>query len=160
MTDMLVKLYEKLPKNEVTYNADKVKIKRALAIDTQVIVNFVDEHFREICPGWVDECRATLYRHPTTCFIATYENQVIGFACYDGTAKGMVGPVGVAESFRKQGIATELLKHCFEAMKMDGYVYAVIGWVSSESFYEKTCNAIAIGGSFPGVYSRMVVDHV
>ena len=156
MTDMLVKLYDTAYHTNQKLKQEEIHIQRALAIDKQPICKFVAKHFKDICPGWVDECIASLFRHPVSCFIAIKNKEIIGFACYDGTAKGMVGPVGVNEAFRGKGIATELLHQCFNAMKMEGYAYAVIGWVSSEAFYEKSCNAIAIPDSFPGVYSRMI----
>lgn len=156
MTDMLVRLYDD-PK-EIAL-PEGIKIKRALAIDKKLLDKFIATHFLDICSGWQDECQSTLFRHPTTCFIATFKSEIIGFACYDGTAKGMVGPIGVDPGFRNKNIATSLLQHCFEAMKMDGYAYAVIGWVSSEDFYAKSCNAITIANSFPGIYQRMVIEH-
>lgn len=160
MTDMLVPLYgEWGPNPEAQLICEGIKFKRALAIDKRPILAFIEQHFMDICSGWLDECQAALYRHPSSCLIATEGGKVIGFCCYDGTAKGMVGPVGVDPSYRKRGIATALLHQSFEAMKMDGYAYAVIGWVSSEAFYEKTCKATAIANSFPGVYQRMVMEH-
>ena len=55
-----------------------------------------------------------------------------------------------------EGIAKELIYQCLIAMKHAGYAYAVIGWVSSEEYYAKTCGAITIPDSFPGIYSRMI----
>ena len=157
MADMLVQLYKKREKPPTDLLAGKnIVFCRALAIDKQVICTFIEKHFHEICPGWVDECMFSLFRNPTTCFIAIQNKRVIGFACYDATAKGMVGPVGVDEEFRKLGIARILLDECFEAMKMEGYAYAVIGWVSSEKYYANACGAETIPDSFPGIYERMV----
>ncbi len=158
MTDMLVRLYpESNPKlNVFRAKAETCQIKRALAIDMQPLTQFIEDNFSDICPGWVDEARACLQRHPTTCFIAVESNKVVGFACYDSTAKGMVGPVGVTESRRHNGIARALLNHCFQAMLFDGYAYAVIGWVSSEDFYSSAFDAISIQDSEPGIYQRMI----
>ena len=160
MTDMLVNLYAQKTYSEQTLPSEfGIKIQRALAIDKAKICTFVEENFNDICPGWVDECASTLYRHPTSCYVAIKQKKIVGFACYDGTAKGMVGPIGVASDYRKKGIAKALLHACFEAMKMDGYAYAIIGWVSSIEFYEKTCGAIALPDSFPGIYSRMTMHN-
>ena len=160
MTDMLVNLYAERENNEAfLWSSEGVKIRRALAIDKAGICQFVSEEFRDICAGWVDECESTLYRHPTSCFIAIKEKQIVGFACYDGTAKGMVGPIGVAPDYRKKGIARALLNASFDAMKAEGYAYAIIGWVSSTDFYEKTCSAIPIPNSFPGIYARMTMHN-
>ena len=159
MTDMLVNLYaDNMTDGRPELKQKGIFIQRALALDTKSISAFIDQNFSETCPGWVDECKTSLYRHPISCFVAIKDKEIAGFACYDATAKGMVGPIGVAESYRKHGIAKALLYSCFEAMKMDGYAYAAIGWVSSENFYKKACGAIPIPGSFPGVYSRMK-DH-
>ena len=157
MTDMLVNLYaEREADRRVELAANGVVFNRALALDKQAITGFVKRHFSDTSSGWADECSVALGRQPSGCFVAVYDGEPVGFACYDATAKGMVGPIGVAESQRGKGIATVLLNLCFEAMKADGYAYAVIGWVSSEDFYRKCCGAIAIPGSVPGVYSRML----
>ncbi|MDO3385383.1 GNAT family N-acetyltransferase [Gilvimarinus sp. SDUM040013] len=158
MTDMVVDLYKesKLPK-DFPFEKENIHIQRALAIDKAKICEFVEHNFTEICPGWVEECESTLYRHPTSCFIAIKNKNVVGFACYDGTAKGMIGPIGVSSAYRNLGIAKALLNKCFEGMKMEGYAYAIIGWVSSTEFYEKSCGAVALPDNFPGIYSRMVI---
>lgn len=157
MSDMLVKLYSPRKKDKRNPLAKEgIAFRRALAIDKQAIVDFIRHQFNDICPGWEDECVATLYRQPVSCFIAIRDKQVIGFVCYDGTAKGMLGPIGVHESQRNKGLASVLLNLCFEAMLMAGYAYAVIGWVSSTEFYEKSCGAIEIPDSFPGIYARMI----
>ena len=160
MTDMLVKLYDEARKvNDKNLNTNGITIQRALAIDKQPICKFVADTFSDICAGWVDECAASLFRHSTSCFVAIQNKRIVGFCCYDGTAKDMIGPVGVDPEFRRMGIASALLEHCFAAMKEEGYAYAIIGWVSSESYYEKACGAIAIPDSFPGIYSRMTMHN-
>lgn len=155
--DMLVNLYADLKKtDEGSLSKIGIRIQRALAVDRSEICTFVQDNFPESSPAWVDECSSTLYRHPTGCYIAIKDREVIGFSCYDATAKGMLGPIGVSRSYRRMGIASALLGSCFEAMKMEGYAYAAIGWVSSAEFYEKTCGAIALPESWPSVYSRMI----
>lgn len=157
MTDMLVKLYGlEMPPQNPAMASRGVSIKRAMGFDKQAICAFVAEHFTELCPQWVAECEVTLMQQPPTCFVACHDRQVVGFCCWDASAKAMVGPIGVHPDFRKLGLATELMRHTFDAMKSDGYAYAIIGWVSSGEFYEKTCGAIAIPGSAPGVYSRLL----
>ena len=158
MTDMLVNLYGlEMLDQKAALAASGVAIKRAMGFDRQTICRFVSETFAKTCPEWVDECALTLSQQPPTCFIAVHEKSVVGFCCWDASAKGMLGPIGVTPAFRKKGIAKELLRHSFEAMKSDGYAYAVIGWVSSEKFYEDACGAIAIPNSQPGVYERLVM---
>ncbi len=158
MPDMLVKLYE-LPNIEQKLkqlHANDIQIKRALTLDTQKILQFVDQHFSDLCAGWVDECELSLKRHPVACFIAVHNKQVVGFACYDTSAKGYFGPLGVAETHRKQGIAKVLIVHALEAMYNEGYAYGIIPWVSSEGYYQKAVGAITIPDSEPGVYKRLI----
>ena len=157
MSDMLVKLYDcPLTDHKDEYRDSGIVFKRPLAVNKKEVLNFVDEEFSHICSGWVDECNLALSQLPATCFIAVCDNEVIGFCCYDATAKGMVGPLGVRKGFRKKGVAKQLLFECFSAMRSHGYAYAVIGWVSSESYYAKHCGAIPIPDSFPGVYEQMI----
>ena len=154
MADMLVKLYGLAPSSTVgDLGAAGIRIVRPLALDKAPVLEFVGTFGN---PGWTAECEVTLVRQPATCFVAVHEQVVIGFACYDATAKGMLGPLGVAPTFRKRGVASALIRECLAAMKADGYAYAIIGWVSSESFYAKVCGAIPIPDSAPGVYARMI----
>lgn len=155
MADMLVKLYGRdFPSQQSALESRGIRIVRALALDKRSVCEFVQRSFDN--PGWVSECEAALLRQPSSCYIAVIGGEVVGFACYDATARGMLGPLGVSERYRGQGIAAELILQCLAAMRADGYAYAVIGWVSSEAFYTRVCGAITIPESAPGVYSRMI----
>lgn len=159
MTDMLVKLYDLPSPASIALRLDKegIRFLRAMTLDRQSVLQFVKDEFWSTCPGWVDECDASLLRQPGTCFIAVKEERVIGFACYDGSAKGFIGPVGVATDCRRKGVAQRLLLEVCEAMRSDGYGYAVLGWVSSQSYYAKALNALVIPDSLPGVYAELIV---
>lgn len=157
MSDMLVKLYDcPLESRSGILVKSGIIIKRALAIDKQPICDFVYDNFADVSLGWNGECELALMQQPSTCYIAVSENIVVGFCCYDSTAKGMLGPLGVSEPFRRKGIAQELMFCCFEAMRAAGYAYAVIGWVSSEEFYQKHCGAKVIPDSTHSIYDRMI----
>ncbi len=121
-----------------------------------MLLKFVGDTFSDICPGWVDECNSALLRLPVSCFIAEHDGQVIGFACYDTTAKGFLGPLGTAPDFRCQGIARALIVSAMHAMESEGYGYAIIPWVRFEEFYQKAVGAVSIPDSEPGVYRRLV----
>lgn len=153
---MLVKLYdlpEHFPDDHRLTDAG-IFIRRALPIDRHHILHFIRTTFNE---GWASECEVALSRHPVSCFIAVKDKQIIGFACYDATAKGFFGPTGVSESMRGQGIGKQLLLRSLISMREEGYAYAIIGWVSHAiQFYEKTVQATVIDNSFPGVYRRMI----
>ncbi|MCB1957205.1 MAG: GNAT family N-acetyltransferase [Rhodocyclaceae bacterium] len=156
MSDMLVRLYDLpalAPALAEPALAD-VRIKRPLALDIRPILQAVTAAFGASAPGWADECHACLLRQPATCFVAERDGQLVGFACYDATARGMFGPVGVIGPARGKGIGRALLLHCLHAMAADGYAYAVIGWVNDPAYYQAAVGAVLIEGSEPGVYRR------
>lgn len=153
MSDMLVKLYD-MP--EIPRVEGGVLIKRAIPPDTRKILQFVREEF---CGSWADECAYALYNSPVSCFIAVKDKKIIGFACYDATAKGFFGPIGLSKTERGNKLGSALLLSCLHAMKNDGYAYAVIGWVGDANpFYEKAANAKLIEGAHPtkSIYSNMI----
>ncbi|MCB1888373.1 MAG: GNAT family N-acetyltransferase [Rhodocyclaceae bacterium] len=151
MTDMLVRLYD-LPGDDAPV-APGVVVQRPLAADSHHVLAFVERHFAASAPGWVDECRCALAARPPTCFVAAEAGAVIGFACFDATARGLFGPVGVAPDARGRGVGRALLLACLRQMAADGYAYAVIGWAHSEAFYRRAVGAEPIAGSEPGLYA-------
>ncbi len=154
-TDMLVRLYDLKDSDPSTEAValQGISIKRAMHIDRDRIVDYVATHFS---PGWRSECQAAFSRQPVSMFIAVKDREIIGFACYDCTAKGVFGPTGVTADFRGHGVGTVLLRKCLLSMREEGYAYATIGWVTDAlAFYEKTVGAIPIPDSHPGIYRRM-----
>jgi predicted N-acetyltransferase YhbS len=147
--DLLVDLYQL----EFTYPSIPVSIKRALSPDSDAILTFIKTHFSE---RWVSEAKSGLYKTQPTCFIATDDKKIIGFACYDATAKGYFGPMGVDSNYRKKGIGSALVMKCMESMYHDGYGYAIIGAVSAHSFhfYNQICGATPIPNS-KAIYGRL-----
>ncbi|MDD4796584.1 MAG: GNAT family N-acetyltransferase [Eubacteriales bacterium] len=155
MPDMLVKLYD-LPRNdyEPALNAQGIAIKRAMAADTNRVLEFVRQHFHD---GWANECACALASTPARCYIAVQGRKVVGFACYDVAALNFFGPIGVDESMRGKKVGAALLRRCLHTMKEMGYGYAIIGWVGdAQPFYEKEVSAQVIAGSFPGQYANMI----
>lgn len=133
-----------------------VKLKRAFPADKSRILEFVGKHFSQ---NWVNETEYALTQNPPACFIATRDGEMIGFACYDASAKGFFGPTGLSESERGRGIGRALLMRTLLAMREAGYGYAIIGWVGDAAkFYEKCAGARYIEGGEPehSVYSRFI----
>jgi hypothetical protein len=91
-------------------------------------------------------------RSPVSCFIATAEGGLAGFACHECTCRDFFGPMGVAEPRRGAGIGRALFLSSLHAMASMGYAYAIIGGVGPAEFYAKTAGAVAIEGSTPGIY--------
>lgn len=131
-----------------------VQIKRAMACDKQRVLSFVKETFGD---GWMHEAEVALLNR--SCFIATRDHQILGFACFDATAKGYFGPIGVLEAERGTGVGTALLLRTLTCMHENGYGYAIIGWVDdAEAFYRKTVGAEWIPGGEPAntEYSNLI----
>ena len=150
--DMIVSLYN-LPEIKVNGN---IKIKRAFVGDKDIILDFVGKYFRK---NWVYEVEHSLMEEVSKCFVATEDGKIIGFACYDSSAKGFFGPIGVEPTRRGENIGQALLVRTLSSMKEYGYGYAIIGWVSeAEMFYRKTVGAEFIKGGNPenSVYSNLV----
>lgn len=128
-------------------------IKRVLSPNSDHVVEYIENHFNKT---WASEAKASLYRPHPNCFIAVIDQKIVGFACYDATAKAFFGPTGVSEEARGKGIGKALLLHTLEAMLHDGYAYAIIGATNSAiPFYEKVCGAIKIENSTK-VYNRLI----
>ena len=155
MPDMLVKLYE--IEDEWRFLAEQKKlgitIRKPIGPEKQVIVNWVSDQFGA---GWASEVDVAITNKPRTCFVAVIDAQMIGFACYDATALGFFGPIGVEKSYRNRGTGTALMNACLLDMKLRGYGYAVVGAVEATQYYEKTVGAWEIPHSSPGFYKTRV----
>lgn len=155
MPDMLVKLYD-LPEIESTRqyeNRTGVTVRRAIGPEKHVVSEWAAKHFSK---GWASEVEVAFSRSPITCLVAVEDGKLLGFACYDATAKGFFGPTGVDEKERGRGIGKMLFLQTLEMMRLDSYGYAVIGGAGPTEFYAKTANATVIDGSKPGVYKGML----
>lgn len=156
MSDMLVKLFS-LPSPEPAVSAlleKGIRIKKALSPDRSKVVDFVRENFQQT---YVDEVKCAFANNPVSCYIATRDKKIIGFACYDATARDFFGPTGVLESQRNQGVGRALLLKSLASMEEMGYAYAIIGWPAQSAipFYEKCVGAVMIDDPGSGVYCRM-----
>ena len=157
MADMLVKLYNISNSYDIEEKLQKegIKIKKALAPDRSKIVAF-----SKVCAkdDYSDEVNVAFSNNPITCYIATKEKKIIGFACYEATAKNFFGPMAVLENERKKGIGKALLLKSLESMQELGYAYAIIGWPARSAihFYKKCVDAIMIDEKSSGVYKRMI----
>ena len=157
MADMLVKLYNIPYSHDIEENLSKsgIRIKKALAPDRSRIIAFSRTCAKD---DYSDEVQAAFSNNPITCYIATRGKEIMGFACYEATARNFFGPMAVLESKRKKGVGKALLLKALESMRELGYAYAIIGWPanSAVSFYKKCVDAIMIDEKSPGVYKRMI----
>lgn len=155
MPDMLVKLYdlEALAEPLGSLKDNEVIIRRAIPPEKNYILEWIGDNFSEV---WVSEADIAMAAAPSKIFIAVKEGELLGFACYDTTAKGFFGPTGVGEKARKKGIGTALLLKSLKALKESGYAYAIIGGAGPVEYYKKTCGAQIIKGSEESIYQGML----
>ena len=157
MPDMLVDLTPLTPPDalENALLSDGIRIKRALAPDRQKI-----EEFSKTCADqdYSPEVSVALARTPSACYTAAKDNRLVGFACFEATAKNFFGPMAVQEEYRGKGIGRALLLRSIISMREMGYAYAVIGWParSAVPFYEKCVNALLIEETSHGLYRQMI----
>jgi GNAT superfamily N-acetyltransferase len=150
MSDLLVKLYSLPP---LATSASGVDVRRAFAAEKQLVCDWITTRFG---PSWASESEAAFARLPVACFLAVRDRELLGFACYDATARGFFGPTGVAESERNLGIGLALLSAALHDMSAQGYAYAIIGAADSVEYYRKHAGAIEIPDSAPGFYRGML----
>lgn len=130
-----------------------IVFRRAIAPERHLISNWVLEEFGTY---WQSEVEVAFSRSPVAIWIAQRGNKILGFACYEATAKNFFGPTGTKESERGKGIGKILLIKALEAMREMGYTYAIIGGVGPAEFYEKAVNAKLIEGSEISIYENLI----
>ncbi|MBM3442249.1 MAG: GNAT family N-acetyltransferase [Bacteroidetes bacterium] len=157
MQDMLVKLYE-LPDYTVLKKKledDEIVFRRPLAAEKSILVNWVKKNYGS---GWASEVEVSFGYQPISSFIAIKENLIIGFATYNAAYQNFFGPTAVEEIHRGKGIGKILLMDCLDAMRAQGFAYAIIGGVGPAEFYTKSVGAELIKGSNPGIYRGIMSD--
>lgn len=150
--DMLIRLYEPVL-NSQTSSVAASGVRKPLAHECDLVVAWIATHFT---PGWASEARVALGNRPASLFIATHSAGLIGFCCYDATARGFVGPIGVAQQARGSGVGAALLHACLDDMRAMGYGYAIVGAVGAPEFFRRVAGATEIEGSTPGIYRGML----
>jgi GNAT superfamily N-acetyltransferase len=157
MADMLIKLYKL--EDDWQFLAEQralgICIRKPIGPEKHGIIAWVSDHFGA---GWASETDVALSNKPVTCFVALNGANIIGFACYDATALGFFGPIGVVKSHRNKGTGKALLTAGLQDMKMKGYGYAIVGAVKDTNYYRNAVGAIEIPDSSPGIYHSQIRD--
>jgi GNAT superfamily N-acetyltransferase len=152
MPDMLIHLYA-LPLANEPIAAQGWVVRKPIGPEHDLVADWVSAEFG---PGWASEARVALQNRPISLYLAVRDGHLDGFACYDATARGMVGPIGVRPTVRRSGIGASLLKAVLLDMHAAGYAYAVAGDVGAEAFFTRVAGAAAIKASSPGLYAGRV----
>lgn len=154
--DYLVNLYH----SDFLENAEKLNINkdfkflRVLPPQKNKVLKFIKDEFGK---QWAAEAEMSFSHINPTIFVAVKNKEVIGFSCYDATAKGFFGPIGVNENFRKDRIGETLTFLALKSMKDDGYGYAIIGSAKhARGFYNRFLDLEEIETSENfSIYDRM-----
>ncbi len=151
MSDLLVRLYD-LPALDREPGTEFV-VRRAFAAEKRLVTAWIAQHFSD---AWAGETEAAFARLPVSAFLAVRDEEIVGFACYDATARGFFGPTGVVNEQRGHGIGRALLLHALRDMHANGYAYAIIGAAGESGFYINAVQAIEIPDSTPGFYRGLL----
>ena len=155
MTDMLIRLYAlPAPTRPAAEEclANHV-VRKPIGCEHERVVAWVQAEFGA---GWASEARVALQNRPVSLLMAVQGGQPIGFVCYDATARGYVGPIGVEASARGTGIGAALLRAALEEMRTVGYGYAIAGAVGAVEFFRRVAGATEIADSTPGLYADRI----
>ena len=139
--DMLVRLYALPPAPPVP---EDVAIRPPVAYERRAVERWVDATFGDL---WAGEAATALSQVPASLVIAVRDRTILGFACFDVTARGFIGPVGVDERARGRGLGVALTHAALEGLRRRGFAYAVIGDVGPVGFYVRHFGAIPIPDS-------------
>ncbi|GAP36881.1 GNAT family N-acetyltransferase [Piscinibacter sakaiensis] len=148
--DLLVRLYALPPAPPAVPG---VTLRRPIGPEHGLVADWVAARFG---PGWASEAGVALGQRPVTLFVAVEGGAPLGFACYDATARGLFGPIGVAEAGRGRGVGAALLHATLDDMRRAGYAYAVVGAAGPVDFFARVAGAVPIPGSWPGLYAGLM----
>lgn len=156
MKDMLVRLIGLPDCSELESNLlkkEKIVFRKAIAPEKHLLSDWVMDQFGAY---WKSEVEVAFSRQPVSVWLAQRGNNILGFACYESTARNFFGPTGTLESERGKGIGKVLLIKSLESLREMGYAYAIIGGVGPVEFYEKTVGAKIIEGSDVSIYENLI----
>ncbi len=154
--DLLIKLHDSLRLNPAMSPLDDagIALRKPIGPDRSLLIAWAESHFPSL---WVDEIQRAISNQPVSCWLAQQAGNLLGFACYDATALGFFGPLGVIESARGTGIGSALSRACFHEMYLKGYRYAIIGRTHAEGFYRRIAPVVVIPDSDPGCYAETLM---
>ena len=150
MPDLLVNLLKLPPPESATTD---FLVRRAQPFELSAVREFVTKNFSV---SWADEVSVGFARQPVSVFVATIERELAGFAAYECTRRGFLGPMGVSDKAKGKGIGRALLLAALAGLRDLGYVYAIIGAAGPVAFYQSTVGAIVIPDSEPGIYTDLL----
>jgi GNAT superfamily N-acetyltransferase len=155
MPDLLVNLL-KLPALGpllLEVNNVNIVVRRGQPFEITPVLEFIEQEFSV---AWADEISVGFANKPVSVYIATADQQIVGFAGYECTRRSFFGPTGVLESMQGGGIGKALLRASLWGLREMGYVYGIIGRAGPVGFYERAVGASVIPDSDPGIYTDLL----
>lgn len=154
---MLIKLYGSTSEwNErlrSPVSIEGVEIRKPIGPEHTTVARWVEKQFGV---GWASEVQVALANRPVSAWLATRSGELLGFACFDATARGFFGPIGISEGARGQHLGASLLLACLRDMRTVGYGYAIVGSAGAPEFFRRVAGASEIPDSTPGLYAGML----
>jgi len=149
LSDLLVPLYD-LPDAK---EQDGLWVGKPLSHQAPSVLSFIQDNFSS---GWKAEAGTAFGSVPPTIIVAVDKasGSLAGFCCWDCTARGFLGPIGVHDDFRGKGVGNSVVIAVLHSMREVGYGYAVIGDAGPVEFFQRICDARVIEGSTPGIYNN------
>ncbi|RKZ07996.1 GNAT family N-acetyltransferase [Candidatus Fermentibacteria bacterium] len=149
LPDLLVPLYA-LP---VASEPEGLWVGKPLPHQSPSVLSFIGDNFSS---GWKAEAGTAFGSVPTSIMVAVDKasGRLAGFCCWDCTAKGFLGPIGVHDDFHGKGVGKAVVLAALHSMREAGYGYAVIGDAGPVEFFQRICDARIIEGSTPGIYGN------
>ena len=72
------------------------------------------------------------------------------------TFRNFIGPIGVAQEVRGQGVGRGLILSVLNELFLSGYAYAIVGDAGLPVFFQKAAGAVEIPDSSPGSYPARI----
>jgi GNAT superfamily N-acetyltransferase len=151
LPDLLAPLYNLPPLESIS----GFWIGNPLPHQRTAVLDFIESNFGK---SWRDEASAAFAEPPVRLEVAVDESngEILAFCCWDCTAKGFLGPVGVTEKARGRGVGRAVVISVLHRMREAGYGYAIIGGAGPVEFFQSLCDARVIDGSESGIYGNPI----
>jgi ribosomal protein S18 acetylase RimI-like enzyme len=118
---------------------DGITLRRLLSDEWPAFLAWMDDTWDD---PWGAEVANALQRQPVSCFVATRDDDYLGFAAYDTNRRGWFGPMGSSPGARGTGIGRALLRLCLRDFVDQGLTRCEIGWVGPFDFYSNAVGAV------------------
>jgi mycothiol synthase len=99
----------------------------------ELLLQFIQRFF----PAWTAEVKVMLANTPASVHLARQDEDILGFAGYDGNnlGTGWFGPMGTHPERRGLGIGAVLYKRVLQDFQQQGLTACTIPWVGPYGFY-------------------------